>query len=186
MVRLLEKYKTEVLPKLQGESGSRNVMSIPRLEKVVISMGVGKAIQDKKAMDLATKDLTIISGQKPAVCKARKSVSNFKVRAGMPTGLKATLRGDRMYEFLDRLINIAIPRIRDFRGLSPRSFDGRGNYSMGLTEQTVFPEIDSGAVEMPQGMNITVVTSARNDRESRDLLQLLGMPFQREKSDGKG
>jgi len=177
MARLLEQYKTEILPALIKELGIKNAMAAPKLEKIVISMGVGAALQDKKRLELAAKDLTRIAGQKPLICKARKSVSNFKVREGYETGLKVTLRGVRMYEFLDRLINIAIPRIRDFRGLNPDSFDGRGNYSMGVGEQTIFPEIDSAAVEWAQGMNITVVTSARNDQQSRSLLKMFGFPF---------
>jgi len=168
------------VPALLKELGTDNPMAVPRLQKIVISMGVGAAIQDKKRIDLAAKDLGVIAGQKPRVCLARKSVSNFKVRKDYPTGLKVTLRGRRMYEFLDRLISVAIPRIRDFRGLNPQSFDGRGNYSMGVSEQTIFPEIDSAAVEWPQGMNITLTTTARNDRESRALLRLLGMPFRAE------
>jgi len=180
MARLLEKYKAEVLPALLEEAGTKNPMAAPKLAKIVVSMGVGSATQDKKRIELAAKDLTIIAGQRPQVCNAHKSVSNFKVREGNPTGLKVTLRGARMYEFLDRLINVAIPRIRDFRGLNPQSFDGRGNYSLGVTEQTIFPEIDAAAVEWPQGMNITVVTTAGNDRQSRRLLGLLGMPFRTE------
>jgi len=182
MARLLEKYKQEVIPLLFKEAGTANPMAVPRLDKIVVSMGVGSATMDKKRIDLAAKDLSIIVGQKPLVCKARKSVSNFKVREGYPTGVKVTLRGARMYEFLDRLINVAIPRIRDFRGLNPKSFDGRGNYSLGVTEQTIFPEIDAAAVEWPQGMNITVVTTARDDRQSHRLLGLLGMPFRSEKT----
>jgi len=186
MARLLEKYREEVLPGLLQETRTKNPMAVPRLRKVVVSMGVGSATVDKKRIELAAKDLTVITGQKPLVCKARKSVSNFKVRKGQETGVKVTLRGLRMYEFLDRLIHVAIPRIRDFRGLNPQSFDGRGNYSMGVNEQTIFPEIDSAAVEWPQGMNITVVTSARNDRECRELLKRIGMPFRTEKgADGK-
>jgi len=181
---MLEKYRQEVLPGLLQEAGTKNPMAVPRLKKVVVSMGVGSAVTEKKRIELAAKDLTVITGQKPLVCKARKSVSNFKVRAGQDTGLKVTLRGKRMYEFLDRLIHIAIPRIRDFRGLNPQSFDGRGNYSMGVTEQTIFPEIDSAAVEWPQGMNITVVTTAKNDRECRELLKRLGMPFRTERAAG--
>jgi large subunit ribosomal protein L5 len=177
MARLLEKYRNEVRPQLMEQAGTKNRMAVPRLDKIVVSMGVGKAALDKKVLDVAAKDLGTITGQKPLVCKARKSVSNFKVRKDMGTGLKVTLRGARMYEFLDRLINVAIPRIRDFRGLNPRGFDGRGNYSMGLNEQTVFPEIDSATVEVPQGMNVCLVTTARNDRQGRDLLRLLGMPF---------
>jgi len=180
---LLEHYRNEILPALKAELGIDNPLAVPRLEKIVVSMGVGAAVSDKRRIELAAKDLAMITGQKPAVCKARKSVSNFKVRAGMPTGLKVTLRGRRMYEFLDRLINVAIPRIRDFRGLNPQGFDGRGNYSLGVGEQTVFPEIDPAGVEWPQGMNITLVTTARNDRHARALLDKLGMPFRK---DGRG
>jgi len=180
MIGLQEKYKTEVLPQLIEQAQSKNRMAAPRLEKVVVSMGVGAALQDKKRLDLAAKDLAIITGQKPGICMARKSVSNFKVRAGTATGLKVTLRGARMFEFMDRLIHVAIPRVRDFRGLNPRSFDGRGNYSLGVGEQSIFPEIDSAQIEWPQGMNITVVTSADNDRDSRNLLKLIGMPFRTE------
>jgi large subunit ribosomal protein L5 len=188
MTRLQDKYKNEVLPKLLERAGTKNPMAVPRLSKVVISMGVGKAAQekDKRRIELAVKDLGTVTGQKPVVCKARKSVSNFKVRAGQETGVMVTLRGARMYEFLDRLIHISIPRIRDFRGLNPRSFDGRGNYSMGVAEQTIFPEVDPAAVEFPQGMNITVVTTAKNDRDSRELLRLLGMPFRTDKALGDG
>ncbi len=177
MARLLEKYRKEVLPALMEHAGTGNRMAVARLDKIVVSMGVGKAVQDKKLLDLAAKDLASITGQKPKVCKARKSVSNFKLRKDMPIGLKATLRGLRMYEFLDRLIHIAIPRIRDFRGLNPRGFDGRGNYCLGLSEQTVFPEIDPTTVEFAQGMNVCITTTAGGDREARELLRLLGMPF---------
>jgi large subunit ribosomal protein L5 len=180
MARLLEKYKTEVVPALFEELETKNPMAVPRLQKIVISMGIGAATQDKKRIDMASKDLGTITGQKPQVCLARKSVSNFKVRMDYPTGAKVTLRGRRMYEFLDRLISVAIPRIRDFRGLNPQSFDGRGNYSMGISEQTIFPEIDPAAVEWAQGMNVTMVTTAKNDRECRALLKLLGMPFRTE------
>jgi large subunit ribosomal protein L5 len=152
-------------------------MAVPRVEKVVVSMGVGKAIADKKFMDTAVKDMTVITGQKPLICAAKKSVSNFKLREGMETGLKVTLRKERMYEFMDRLINLAIPRVKDFRGLNPTSFDGQGNYSMGLQEQSVFPEIDAGRIENVQGMNITFVTTARTDDEAREMLRLFGMPF---------
>jgi large subunit ribosomal protein L5 len=186
MARLQEQYKAQILPELLQDASTSNPMAVPRLQKVVVSMGVGSATQDKKRIELAAKDLTVITGQKPFVCKAKKSVSNFKVREGQETGLKVTLRGKRMYEFLDRLINIAIPRIRDFRGLNPQSFDGRGNYSMGVSEQTIFPEIDAAAVEWAQGMNITVVTTARNDRECRELLRRLGMPFRTDKAGGDG
>lgn len=177
MARLKEKYIDEVRPALASELGGRNVMALPRIEKVVVSMGVGAAALDKKLVDTASAELAQITGQKPLVCKARKSVSNFKLRKGMPIGLKVTLRGDRMFEFLDRLIFIAVPRVRDFRGLSPSGFDGRGNYSMGLNEQTVFPEINPDKATRRQGMNVTIVTTAQNDVESRQLLSLMGMPF---------
>ncbi len=154
-----------------------NLMAVPRLEKIVLSMGVGKAIEDKKRIEAAKKDLTLISGQEPVICLAKTSVSNFKLRQGAAIGCKVTLRGDRMYEFLDRLISVVIPRIRDFRGLNPQAFDGRGNYSMGLTEQTVFPEIDIDRVLFPQGLNVTVVTTAGNDSAGKALLRHLGMPF---------
>lgn len=170
-------YKAKIVPQLTKEFGYTTIMAVPKVEKIVISMGIGKATQDKKYIELARKDLTMISGQLPAVCKAKKSVSNFKVRQGQETGLKVTLRGTRMYEFLDRLINLAVPRVRDFRGLDPNSFDGRGNYSMGLGEQSVFPEINAAKVEFQQGMNITFGTTARTDEEARRLLSLFGMPF---------
>ena len=185
MARLLEKYKTEIRPALLEAMGEKNPMAAAKLEKIVVSMGVGAALQEKRRLELAAKDLATITGQKALVCKARKSVSNFKVREGYATGLKVTLRSVRMYEFLDRLINVAIPRIRDFRGLNPQSFDGRGNYSFGVSEQTIFPEIDSAAVEWPQGMNITLVTSARDDRQSRECLKRLGMPFRTEGEEEK-
>ena len=177
MARLRDLYKAKVVPELTKEFGYKTIMAVPRMEKIVISMGVGKASQDKKFLELARKDLAMISGQQPAICRARKSVSNFKVREGMETGLKVTLRGVRMYEFMDRLINLAVPRVRDFRGLNPNSFDGRGNYSMGLAEQSVFPEINPAKVEFQQGMNITFTTTARTDEEARRLLSLFGMPF---------
>jgi len=177
MVRLREQYKQEVIPALQQELGRQNVLSLPRLVKVVISMGLGKALTEKKRMELARKELAMITGQAPQVCRARKSVSNFKLRKGYEIGLKVTLRGARMYEFVDRLVNVAIPRVRDFRGLNPNSFDGRGNYNMGLIEQTVFPEVDPDKVEFQQGLNLTFVTTARNDQEARSLLKRLGLPF---------
>jgi large subunit ribosomal protein L5 len=177
MARLRDLYKAKIVPQLTKEFGYTTIMAVPKVEKIVISMGIGKATQDKKYIELARKDLTMISGQLPAVCKAKKSVSNFKVRQGQETGLKVTLRGARMYEFLDRLINLAVPRVRDFRGLDPNSFDGRGNYSMGLGEQSVFPEINAAKVEFQQGMNITFGTTARTDEEARRLLSLFGMPF---------
>ncbi len=177
MSRLRDIYKSKVMPAMQEKFGYKSVMAIPKMEKVVVSMGVGKAVADKKFLDSALKDLTVISGQKPLICLAKKSVSNFKVREGVATGLKVTLRKERMYEFMDRLINLAIPRVKDFRGLNPKSFDGRGDYSMGLQEQSVFPEIDPGRIENQQGMNITFVTTARTDDEGRELLRLCGMPF---------
>lgn len=187
MTRLQEKYKNEILPQLFERAGTKNPMAVAKLVKIVISMGVGSALVDKKRLELAGRDLGIIAGQKPLVCKAKKSVSNFKVRSGNETGLKVTLRGDRMYEFLDRLISVSIPRIRDFRGLNPQSFDGRGNYSMGVSEQSIFAEIDATAIEWTQGMNITIVTTAKNDQDSRELLSLIGMPFQKDakKKDGQ-
>ncbi len=177
MARLKDLYKSRMVPELTEEFGYKNPMAVPQMEKVIISMGVGRATQDKKFLESAKKDLMMITGQMPVVCKAKKSVSNFKVREGMETGLKVTVRGVRMYEFMDRLINLAIPRVRDFRGLDPHSFDGRGNYSMGLAEQSVFPEINPAKMEFQQGMNITFVTTAKTDREARKLLQLFGMPF---------
>ena len=182
MARLKDLYKSRVVPGLTKEFGYKNLMAVPRMEKIVISMGVGRAVQDKKFLELAKKDLTMITGQKPMVCKAKKSVSNFKVRQGYETGLKVTVRGVRMYEFLDRLISLAIPRVRDFRGLNPNGFDGRGNYSMGLAEQTVFPEIDSAKMEFQQGMNITFVTTAGSNEEAKQMLILFGMPFRESKA----
>jgi large subunit ribosomal protein L5 len=177
MARLKDLYKSKVIGELTKEFGYKNPMAVPRLEKIVVSMGVGKAALDKKYADLAKADLAAITGQMPLVCKAKKSVSNFKVRAGMPTGLKVTIRGERMFEFMDRLISLAIPRVRDFRGLSPDGFDKGGNYSMGLSEQSVFPEINPAKVEFQQGMNITFVTTARSVEEARRMLALFGMPF---------
>lgn len=177
MARLKDLYKTQVIPALTKEFGYKNSMAIPKMEKIIISMSVGKAVQEKKFLEMAKKDLEQITAQKPLVCKAKKSVSNFKVRQGDETGLKVTVRGERMYDFMDRLISLAIPRVRDFRGLNPKSFDGRGNYSMGLIEQSVFPEIDLAKIETQQGMNITFVTTAKNDAEGLKLLSLFGMPF---------
>jgi large subunit ribosomal protein L5 len=177
MARLRDIYKSKIVPAMKEKYKYGSPMAVPRVTKVVISMGVGKATQDKKFMESALADLTLIAGQKPLVCKAKKSVSNFKVREGELTGLKVTLRGLRMYEFMDRLINLAIPRVKDFRGLNPRSFDGRGNYSMGLSEQTVFPEIDSAKMENVQGMDITFVTTAKTNDEAKEMLKLFGMPF---------
>jgi large subunit ribosomal protein L5 len=177
MARLRDLYKSKIVPELIKEFGYKNPMAVPKMEKIVVSMGVGRATQDKKFLELAKSDLTMITGQMPVVCKAKKSVSNFKVREGNETGLKVTVRGVRMYEFMDRLINLAIPRVRDFRGLNPKAFDGRGNYSMGLSEQSVFPEINPAKVEFQQGMNITFITTAKTDEEARRMLALFGMPF---------
>ena len=177
MSRLRDIYRSKVAPALQAKFGYKNLMAVPRMEKIVVSMGVGKAVADKKFLDSAIKDLTVISAQKPLVCKAKKSVSNFKVRAGYETGLKVTLRKERMFEFMDRLINLAIPRVKDFRGLNSKSFDGRGNYSMGMVEQSAFPEIDPSRIENQQGMNITFVTTAETDAEGHEMLRLFGMPF---------
>ncbi|MBN1788675.1 MAG: 50S ribosomal protein L5 [Sedimentisphaerales bacterium] len=177
MARLKDLYKSKIVPALQEKYQYTSTMAVPKVQKVVVSMGVGKALVDKKFLEQAQQDLTMIVGQKPLVCRAKKSVSNFKVRQGDQTGLKVTLRGLRMYEFMDRLINLAIPRVKDFRGLSPNSFDRQGNYSIGMSEQTVFPEIDPAKVESPQGMNITFVTTANTDDEARELLRLFGMPF---------
>jgi len=182
--RLLAKYEAEVAPALQEALGSANRLAVPRLEKIVVTMGLGKAVQEGGARATETRrfqeaaeHLTQITGQKPVVTLARKSVSQFKVRQGWPVGLKVTLRGQRMWEFLDRLVNLAIPRVRDFRGLDPKGFDGRGNYNMGLSEQTVFPEIDASNIAYQQGMNITICTTARNDTQGYELLKRLGMPF---------
>jgi len=182
MARLKDLYKSKVIQELTKEFGYKNSMAVPRMEKVVISMGVGRATQDKKFLESAKKDLMMITGQMPLVCKAKKSVSNFKVREGVETGLKVTVRGVRMYEFMDRLVSLAIPRVRDFRGLNDNSFDGRGNYSMGLSEQSVFPEINVGKMEFQQGMNITFVTTAQTNEEAKKLLELFGMPFRKRES----
>ncbi|MEE8171017.1 MAG: 50S ribosomal protein L5 [Phycisphaerae bacterium] len=177
VARLRQIYQTEVLPALIAELKRSNRLSIPRLDKVVVSMGVGRSITEKNLLEKAGKELATITGQRPVTCRARKSVSNFKLRKGMPIGLKVTLRGNRMYEFLDRLISVAIPRVRDFRGLNPKSFDGRGNFHLGLSEQTVFPEVNPDQVEFQLGMNITICTTAGSDSEGLRLLTLLGMPF---------
>jgi large subunit ribosomal protein L5 len=175
--RLKERYRSEVRPQLQEEFGYANVMQIPGLTKIVVNMGVGEAARDGKLIDGAIRDLTAITGQKPAVAKAKKSIAQFKLREGMPIGAHVTLRGDRMWEFLDRLLSIALPRIRDFRGLSDKQFDGHGNYSFGLTEQVMFHEINPDRVDRQRGMDIIVVTSAANDAEGRSLLRKLGFPF---------
>jgi large subunit ribosomal protein L5 len=177
--RLKEKYVTEVVPALKEQLGYANVNEIPRLEKIVVNMGVGAAVQDIKQLDAAVEDLRIVTGQQPAITRAKKSIAGFKIRQGMPIGAKVTLRGDRMWEFFDRLVAAAIPRIRDFRGLSARSFDGRGNYSMGVTEQLIFPEVDYDKVDRTRGMDITFVTSAKTDEEAKALLDAFGFPFKK-------
>jgi len=175
--RLLTKYREEVKSDLQKKFKYKNIMQVPEIKKIVLNMGVGEAIENRKLLDLAVDELTVISGQHPAIAKAKKAISNFKLRAGMPIGCFVTLRGWRMYEFLDRLINIAIPRVRDFRGLPDRSLDGRGNFNMGLKEQIVFPEINYDKIEKIRGLNITIVTSAKTDEEGLALLKGFGMPF---------
>jgi large subunit ribosomal protein L5 len=177
MSRLRERYEKEVVPSLKKEFGYGNVMAIPKITKVVVNMGLGEATQNAKIVDTGADELGRITGQKPVVTRAKKSIAQFKVRKGMPIGTMVTLRGERMWEFLDRLIAVALPRVRDFRGVSPRGFDGRGNYTLGLKDQLLFPEIDYMKVDKARGMNISVVTTAKTDEESRKLLQLLGMPF---------
>ena len=177
MSRLKERYSKEVAPALAKEFGYKNVMSIPKVEKVVVNMGLGEATQNAKIVDVGADEITRITGQKPVVRRAKKSIAQFKVRQGMPIGTMVTLRGEKMWEFLDRLISIALPRVRDFRGVSPRGFDGRGNYTLGLRDQIIFPEIDYMKVDKSRGMNVSVVTSAKSDQEARKLLQFIGMPF---------
>jgi large subunit ribosomal protein L5 len=177
MARLMDRYQKEIVPHLSQRLGRENKLSLPRLQKIVVNMGVGKAIQDKNRMTQAAEQLAQITGQQPQVMRAKRAVSGFRLREGMEIGCRVTLRGRRMYEFLDRLISIALPRIRDFRGINPKSFDGHGNYSLGLTEQTVFPEIDPDKVTFVQGMDVTFVTSTDNDDEARELLRSFGMPF---------
>lgn len=177
MTRLGDKFQSEVAPALSSKFGYKNSMQVPKVVKVVINMGVNDAVADAKAMDAAVADMMIISGQKPVVTKAKKSISAFKLREGMPIGCKVTLRGDRMYYFLDKLMNISLPRVRDFQGVSPKAFDGRGNYTMGLKEQLLFPEIVYDKVDKVRGMDIVVVTTAKSDEEAFELLKLMGMPF---------
>ncbi len=177
VTRLKQSYESEVLPAMQREFGYDNVMMVPRLVKVVVNVGLGEALQNAKALDAAAKDISSITGQKPVITKAKKSIATYKLRAGNPIGVKVTLRGHRMYEFLDRLMNVALPRVRDFRGISPDCFDGRGNYALGLREQLVFPEIQYDTVDKARGMEIIIVTTAKTDDEGRRLLQLMGMPF---------
>jgi large subunit ribosomal protein L5 len=177
MARLKELYKEEVAPALFKELKYKNTMEVPKIEKIVVNMGLGEAIQNIKILDSAVEELAMIVGQKPVVTKARKSIATFKLRKGMSIGCMATLRSEKMYEFLDRLVNVAIPRIRDFRGISPKSFDGRGNFSMGVNEHYIFPEIDYDKIDKVKGMNVTIVTTAKTDDEARKLLSLMGVPF---------
>ena len=177
MTRLQEKYRAEVVPALQQKFEYKNVMEIPRLEKIVINMGLGDCKDNAKALEVAVSELEIIAGQKPMVTKSKKSIANFKLRAGMSVGAKVTLRGDRMYEFADKLVNIVLPRVRDFRGVSAKAFDGRGNYALGVREQLIFPEIEYDKVEKIRGLEMIFVTSAKTDEEAQELLHLLGMPF---------
>ncbi|HEY7785117.1 MAG TPA: 50S ribosomal protein L5 [Pyrinomonadaceae bacterium] len=175
--RLKERYQKEIAPAIAKEFSIANPMAIPRVEKIVINMGMGEAIANSKILDTAADELRAVTGQKPVITKAKKSIASFKLRQGMPIGVMVTLRGDRMYEFLDRLVSIALPRVRDFRGVSPKAFDGRGNYTIGVREQLIFPEIDFNKVDKLRGMNISIVTTARNDEQARALLKGLGMPF---------
>lgn len=177
MSRLYEQYKNEITPKLMEKFKYKNIMQVPRIDKVVINVGVGEAIQNPKALDGAVNDLTVISGQRPVITRAKKSIAGFKLREGMPIGCKVTLRGRRMYDFLDRLINFSLPRVRDFRGVSPDAFDGRGNYSLGIKEQTIFPEIEYDKIDKIRGLEVVIVTTAKTDEEARELLREMGMPF---------
>lgn len=179
MNRLKEKYQKEIVPSLMEKFNYSSVMAVPKLEKIVINMGVGDAVQNAKVLDKAVEELTLISGQKPVITKAKKSIAGFKLREGMPIGAKVTLRGERMYDFLDKLISVSLPRVRDFRGVSKKAFDGRGNYTLGIKEQLIFPEIDYDQVEKVRGMDIVIVTTANSDEESRELLAQMGMPFQK-------
>lgn len=177
MARLKEKYLKEIVPAMMKDFNYDNIMRVPKAEKVVINMGVGQAVQDPKQLDAAVRDMTVIAGQKPVITRAKKSIANFKIRTGMRIGAKVTLRGERMYEFLDKFFNIVLPRVRDFGGISPTSFDGRGNFAMGLREQLVFPEIDYDKIDKIRGMDIIITTNAKNDEEARALLKKMGMPF---------
>ena len=177
MARLQNQYKAEIVPRLKEKFGYRNVMQVPRLSKVVVNMGLGDAIENVKVIETAAAEIAIITGQKPVVTKARKSIANFKLREGVPIGVMVTLRRDSMYHFLDKLIAIALPRVRDFKGVSPRGFDGRGNYTLGIKEQIMFPEVNYDKIDKIRGMNITIVTTARTDEEGLELLRLMGMPF---------
>lgn len=180
MNRMQERYQNEVVPALQKAFNYRNVMEVPRIQKVVVNIGLGEAMGNPKALEAAVADLTTVTGQKPVLTKARKSIANFKLREGVVIGTKVTLRGNRMWAFLDRLMNIALPRVRDFRGVSPDAFDGRGNYTLGLRDQLIFPEIEYDKIDKLRGMEITIVTTAGNDEHSREMLRFLGMPFRKE------
>jgi large subunit ribosomal protein L5 len=177
MARLKQKYQDEVIPAMMKEFGYKNTMQVPRLEKITVNIGLGEATQNIKVLDTAVVELTAITGQKPVVTRAKKAIANFKLREGIPIGCMVTLRRDRMYEFLDRLVHVALPRVRDFKGISDRSFDGRGNYSLGLRDQIIFPEIQADKVEKTRGMTVSFITTAKTDQEGRSLLKLLGMPF---------
>jgi len=177
MSRLKEKYIKDIMPQMMKKFGYKNVMQVPKVDKIVINMGLGEAIQNVKVLEAAEKELAAITGQKPVITKARKAIANFKLREGMPIGCKVTLRNERMYEFLDRLLNLALPRIRDFKGVSAKAFDGRGNYALGVREQIIFPEIDYDKIDKIKGMNIVIATTAKNDEEAKALLQFMGMPF---------
>ena len=179
MSRLKEKFKNEISPALMGKFNYKSVMQVPNIEKIVINMGVGDAVSNAKALDVAVEELSLLSGQKPIVTRAKKSIAGFRLREGMPIGAKVTLRGERMYEFLDKLVSISLPRVRDFRGISKKSFDGRGNYTLGVKEQLIFPEIDYDKVNKVRGMDIVIVTTANTDEEARELLTQFGMPFQK-------
>lgn len=181
MATLKEKYKEEVVPQLKETFKYKNIFQVPRLEKIVLNMGLGEAIRNPKIVESAVTELGLIAGQKPVVTRAKKPIANFKLRAGLPIGCMVTLRHEKMYEFLERLMNIALPRVRDFRGVSPKAFDGRGNYSLGISEHIIFPEIDYDKTDSIKGLNITIVTSAKRDEESREFLKLMGMPFKKQK-----
>ena len=180
--RLKERYRAEILPELMRQFGYANVMQAPRVEKVTVNIGLGEARENARAVDSATTDIATITGQKPVVTKAKKAIANFKIREGMPVGVAVTLRGDRMYEFLDRMLNAALPRIRDFHGVPTKAFDGRGNFSLGVREQLIFPEIDYDKIDRIRGMQVNIATTARTDEEGRRLLELLGMPFQKDRT----
>ena len=180
MSRLKDLYMNEIREQMMKKFGYKNIMQVPKLDKIVVNMGIGEARENEKILDAAARDMAIITGQKPVITKAKKSIANFKIREGMPIGCKVTLRGDRMYEFLDRLVNLALPRVRDFRGVNPNSFDGRGNYALGIKEQLIFPEIEYDKIDKVRGMDIIFTTTAKTDEEARELLRLFNMPFARE------